>query len=61
LPALSTYLHNDSPAGGTEKDWVVTVVGQGGFYYYVFVAPEADYPRFKPVFEGIINSVQFQK
>jgi hypothetical protein len=61
LPALSTYMRNDSPAGGTEKDWVVTVIGQGSFYYYVFVAPEADYPRFQSTFEGIVYSVQFQK
>jgi Zn-dependent protease with chaperone function len=60
-PALSTYLHNDSPAGSKEKDWVVSVIGPGGFYYYVFVAPEADFPRFQPAFEDIINSVEFQK
>ena len=28
--ALSTYLHNDSPTGGSEKDWLVTVIGPGG-------------------------------
>jgi Zn-dependent protease with chaperone function len=61
LPALSSYLHNDSPAGGREKDWVVSVIGPDGFYYYVFVAPETDYDRFKPTFEDIISSVQFQK
>jgi len=59
--ALSSYLHNDSPTGGTEKDWLVTVIGPGGLYYYVFVAPEADHPRFKPAFESIIDSIQFQK
>jgi hypothetical protein len=61
LPALSTYLRNDSPAGGAEKDWVVTVIGQGGFYFYVFVAPEADYERFKPAFENLVYSIHFQK
>ena len=60
LPALSTYLHNDSPAGGTETDWLVTVIGPQGLYYYVFVSPESDFPRFKPAFENIVNSVQFQ-
>ena len=60
LPALSTYLHNDSPAGGTETDWLVTVIGPQGLYYYVFVAPESDFPRFKPAFENIVHSVQFQ-
>jgi beta-barrel assembly-enhancing protease len=61
LPALSTFLKNESPAGGGEKDWLVTVIGPGGFYYYVFVAPAADYPRFKTPFQDIIDSVQFQK
>jgi beta-barrel assembly-enhancing protease len=60
-PALSTYLRNDSPAGGTEKDWLVTVIGPGGLYYFIFVAPEADYPRFKTAFHDIVESVQFQK
>lgn len=59
-PALSTVLHNDSPAGGTEKDWVVTVIGPQGLYYYVFVAPESDYARFQPAFQSIMESVQFQ-
>jgi beta-barrel assembly-enhancing protease len=61
LPALSTYMRNDSPVGGAEKDWVVSVIGQGSFYYYVFVAPEADYERFKPAFENIVYSVHFEK
>jgi len=37
------------------------VVGQGGFYYYVFVAPLEDYARFRPSFEGIVNNMRFQK
>ncbi len=60
-PALSTYLHNDSPAGGTEKDWLVTVAGPNGLYYYVFVCPETDYARFKPAFDSILESIQFRK
>jgi hypothetical protein len=44
-----------------EKDWLVTVIGPDGLYYYVFVAPNADYPRFKPAFESIIESIQFRK
>ena len=60
-PALSTYLKNDSPAGGAEKDWLVTVVGPEGLYYYVFVAPVTDYPRFRTAFQDIVDSVQFQR
>jgi Zn-dependent protease with chaperone function len=57
---LSTYLRNDSPAGGSERDWLVTVIGPRGLYYYILVAPEVDYPRFQSAFEGIIKSVDFQ-
>jgi beta-barrel assembly-enhancing protease len=60
-PAISTYLNNDSPAGGTERDWLVNAAGPDGLYYYVFVCPDSDYPRFKPVFEGIVGSIHFQK
>jgi len=59
--ALSTYLHNDSPTGGTEKDWLVTVAGPDGLYYYVFVCPEPDYARFQDAFESILQSIQFRK
>ena len=54
-------MFNDSPAGGTEKDWLVTVAGPDGLYYYVFVCPEPDYARFKPAFESILESIQFRK
>jgi len=59
-PALSTYLHTDSPVGGDERDWLVTVAGPDGLYYYVFVCPDSDNSRFKPVFEAILASVHFQ-
>jgi beta-barrel assembly-enhancing protease len=60
FPALSTYLHNDSPAGGPEKDWLVTVLAPRGLYYYICVAPEADYDRFQPAFQLVIDSMHFQ-
>jgi peptidase M48-like protein len=58
--ALSTYLRNDSPAGGPETDWVITVIAPQGLYYYVFVAPTTDFPRFQPAFQSILSSIQFQ-
>lgn len=58
--ALSTYLRNDSPTGGAEKDWLVTVFGPGGLYYYVFVAPKDDFSRFQKTFDDIVESIQFQ-
>lgn len=60
-PALATYLHNDSPAGGVEKDWLITVAGPDGLYYYVFVCPDSDYARFQPAFDSILESIQFRK
>ena len=61
LPALSTYFGNDSPAGGREKDWLITVLAPQGLYYYICVAPEADYARFQPAFQLIVDSMHFQK
>jgi beta-barrel assembly-enhancing protease len=59
--AISTYLQNDSPIGGAEKDWLVTVDGPDGLYFYLFVAPEGDFPRYKNVFQEILDSVQFRR
>jgi beta-barrel assembly-enhancing protease len=61
LPALSTYFGNDSPVGGREKDWLVTVLAPQGLYYYICAAPEADYARFQPAFQLIVDSLHFQK
>lgn len=60
-PALSTFLRNESPAGGKEIDWVVTVLRPEGLINFVCVAPETDYPRFQKTFESILDSVRFQK
>jgi len=59
--ALSTYLRSNSPAGGPEKDWVVTVIGPDGLYYLVFVVPESTKGRFDKSFQSIVDSIQFRK
>lgn len=59
--ALSTYLQNTSPAGGMEKDWVVSVLRADGLYYFVFVAPERDYSHFGGAFGSIVNSIHFKQ
>jgi len=59
--ALSTYLSNDSPAGGQEKDWIVTVLRPEGLLYFVCVAPEGDFPGYESTFEGILSSVRFTR
>jgi Zn-dependent protease with chaperone function len=59
--ALSTFLRNESPEGGKEVDWVVTVLRPEGLIHFVCVAPEADYGRFQKTFESILDSVRFTK
>ena len=57
--ALSTYLSNDSPAGGRETDWLVTVLRPEGLLYFVCVAPQQDYDQYNRTFEPMLNSVRF--
>lgn len=59
--ALSTYLSNDSPAGGRETDWLITVLRPDGVLYFVCVAPEAEYDQYGRVFERMLDSVRFKR
>lgn len=59
--ALSTYLSNDSPAGGRETDWLITVLRPQGLVYFVCVAPERDYDSFDRAFEAMLDSVYFRR
>ena len=61
LPGLSTYLSNDSPAGGPETDWVITVLRPEGVQYFICVAPEAAYSNYDKTFSSILDSVRFSK
>jgi len=56
---LSTYLTNDSPAGGQETDWVITVLRPEGLVYFVCVAPDAVYTDYDKTFSAILDSVRF--
>jgi hypothetical protein len=58
-PGLSTYLSNDSPAGGQETDWVVTVLRPEGIVYFVCVAPQSAYANYDKTFSSILDSVRF--
>jgi Zn-dependent protease with chaperone function len=60
-PGLSTYLSNDSPAGGPETDWVVTVLRPEGLVYFVCVAPQSAYDSYDKTFSSILDSVRFTK
>ena len=58
---LSTELSNDSPAGGRETDWIVTVLRPAGMlYYFVGVAPNREFSSYNRAFEDIIDSVRIK-
>jgi hypothetical protein len=59
-PALSTQLTNDSPVGGAEVDWLVTVLRPDGLIYFVFVSPEQDFREFSRGFDSILKTVRFR-
>jgi hypothetical protein len=60
-PGLSTYLSNDSPAGGPETDWVITVLRPEGSLSFVCVAPQKAYDQYDKTFSSILDSVHFMK
>jgi beta-barrel assembly-enhancing protease len=60
-PGLSTYLSNESPAGGEETDWLITVVRPEGLVSFVCVAPQKEYEKYDQTFALILDSVRFQK
>lgn len=59
--ALSTYLSNDSPAGGREIDWLVTVPRPDGLLFVVFTAPEREFQRYEGTFHQMLRSVRFRR
>jgi hypothetical protein len=60
-PGLSTYLTNESPAGGEETDWLITVMRPEGLVSFVCVAPQKDYEKYDKTFSSILDSVRFAK
>jgi beta-barrel assembly-enhancing protease len=60
-PGLSTYLSNDSPTGGQETDWLITVVQPQGLLSFLCVAPEAAYSAYDKTFSAILDSVRLTK
>jgi beta-barrel assembly-enhancing protease len=58
--AMVVDFTNDSPVGGNETDWMVTVLRPNGLLrYFLGVAPELDFRSYRPVFERIVASVRF--
>ena len=60
-PGLSTYLSNESPAGGDERDWLITAIRPEGLLSIVCVAPEKEYENYDKTFAAILDSVRFAK
>jgi hypothetical protein len=56
--ALSTYLENESPVGGREMDWLVTVMRRDGVLHFICIAPQKDFDEYEPVFQKILDSVR---
>ena len=57
---LSTYLSNDSPSGGQETDWLLTVLQPEGLLSFLCVAPKAAYPEYEKTFTAVLDSVRLQ-
>jgi beta-barrel assembly-enhancing protease len=60
-PGLSTYLSNDSPAGGQETDWLITVLRAQGLVSFLCVTPKAAYPDYERTFTAVLDSVRFKE
>lgn len=59
--ALSTQLSNESPVGGRETDWLVTLLARdGNLYYLIGVAPTADFNRYEGAFDDVISSFRLK-
>lgn len=58
--ARSIYFTNDSPSGGREVDWLVTVLRPEGLVYFVFVAPEQEFNSYQATFARILDTVRFR-
>lgn len=58
--AVSTYISNDSPLGGRETDWLVTVQRPEGLLFFVFVAPDRDFQNYDNTFQSMLDSVRFR-
>jgi predicted Zn-dependent protease len=59
--ALSTYLSNDSPIGGRETNWLVTVQRPDGLMFLVFTAPDRDFQNYEGTFQQMLYSVRINQ
>ena len=59
-PALSTYLVNDSPGGGKETDWIITVARPEGLVYFVCTALQGEFETYHKACGAAVDSVRFR-
>jgi hypothetical protein len=59
--ALSTFLSNDSPAGGRETDWLVTMAHADGLLFIVFTAPEREAQIYEGTFHQMLRSLRIKQ
>ena len=59
-PAMSTYLSNDSPGGGLETDWLITVARPQGLVYFVCTAPQGEFETYRKACGAVLDSVRFR-
>jgi DnaJ-like protein C11, C-terminal len=59
--ALSTYLSNDSPLGGRETNWLVTVQRPDGLLFLVFTAPDRDFQNYESTFRQMLYSIRINR
>lgn len=60
-PGLSTYLSNDSPIGGQETDWLITVMQPKGLLSFLSVAPQPAYSDYDKTFSAILDTVRLKQ
>ena len=54
-------LANDSPAGGKETDFLITVLRSSNeLLYFVMVAPAKDVPQYRNTFNQVLDSVRLK-
>jgi predicted Zn-dependent protease len=59
--ALLTELTNDSPAGGQETDYIITVLRSSNeLVYFALVAPSKDVAQYKNAFNAVMDSVRLR-
>jgi Zn-dependent protease with chaperone function len=59
--ALSVKMTSESPLGGLETDWLVTIMRPQGILYFVCAAPANEYDDYDAIFQKFISSVRLSQ